>query len=287
MSQNYVENQILEGIVTDTDPEATIISNTVNNAGNIAYNLQTSKLIAYNQAHGTNKIGFKLADMSNGFMFRNSALGSDKSFVFKNANNETVLPNKNIKRDKTSRTIAGINKDITFYDNCEQTLIENSDDSCVQYDKKNYPARKITDYTTGSDQSIYTFSPSIEVEGITPSDQKRVYKVIELLKYYNPGFLSIQMDGAVMKSEITTDFYNALKGAGELGIGLVRAPFLQFSKGERSFFWNLSVDGKDVAVVSSIHDGPKVRVSFLNNGELSFLNSITLLKDKILLKLYK
>ncbi len=66
-----------------------------------------------------------------------------------------------------------------------------------------------------------------------------------------------------MKSEITADLYESLKCTGEFGIGLVRAPFLEFSGGARSYLWHLSVDGKYVVVVSSIHDGSEARILFL------------------------
>ena len=289
VSQNYVENQILQGIVTGTDPDASIIANTVRNTGYIAYNLHTPQIVAFNLADGSHNIGFRLTDMSSGTIFRNITRGSSSSFVFENTNNEATSPNNNVESDGDTRTIAGISKDITFYNNCEQTSLNSDDTSCSPYDQGTHLSQKITGHTIASDQSIYIFAPSVEIQGITTSDKKRAKKVAELLKYYNPGFLSIQIDRALMKSEITADFYEALKGAGELGIGLVRAPFLQFSRGgERSFLWYLSVNGKEVAVVSSIHGGPKARVSFLNNnGELSFLDTAVLLKDRILLKLLK
>ena len=287
MSQNYVENQILEGIVTGTDPEATITANTVRNAGKIAYNLHSPQIVTYNQAD-THKVGFRLTDMSKGIFSQNITRGSSDSFVFENTTNRTTLPKNNVEPDGDTRTIAGISKDILFYGNCEQTSWDSGDTTCTAHYQGDHLAKKNVGHTSTTDESIYIFAPAVKLQGTTPGDKKRANKIAGLLKYYNPGFLSIQIDGAVMKSEITADFYETLKETDELGIGLVRAPFLSFSKGMRSFLWYLSVDGKDVAVVSSIHDGPKVRVSLLNNnGELSFLNSVVLLKDKVLLKLLK
>jgi hypothetical protein len=93
----------------------------------------------------------------------------------------------------------------------------------------------------------------------------------------------------MMKSEITADLYETIKETGRLGIGLVRAPFLEFSRGgERSFLWHLSVNGRDVVVVSSIYNGPKARTLILdNNGQLSLLDSAVLIKDKVFFKLFK
>lgn len=288
VSQNYVENQILEGIVTGTDPKATIIANTVRNAGKISYNLHTPQIVTYNQADGTHKVGFRLTDMSIGIFSQNITRESNDGFVFKNSTNKATLPKNNIELNNDTRTIAGISKDIIFYDNCEQTSLDSDDTSCAPHYQGTHPAQKTTGHTIASDQSIYIFAPPVKIQGAIPNDEKRANKVAALLKYYNPGFLSLQIDGALMKSEITADLYEAIKGTGELGIGLVRAPFLEFSRGKRSFLWYLSVGEKDVVVVSSIHNGPKARISLLNNnGELSLLNSAALLKDKILLKLLK
>ena len=287
VSQNTVENQLREGIVTGTDPDATITANTVRNAGNIAYNLYGPQIVAYNQADGEHDIGFRLTDMTRGVFSQNTTLGSSQGFVFNNVNNETTSPN-NVEHNDDTREIAGISKEITFYSNCEQASLDSNDTSCAPHYQGTHLARKTSGHTTVSDQSIYIFSPSVDIQGATPNDEKRAKKVASLLEYYNPGFLSIHIDGALMKSEITADLYESLKGTGERGIGLVRAPFLTFSGGARSFLWYLSVDGKDVVVASSIHDGPKARISFLDdNGELSFLNTVNLLKDKILLKLLK
>ena len=287
ISQNYVENQILEGIVTGTDPEAVITANTVQNTGNYAYNLNAPQVVSYNQANGAHNIGFRITDMTNGILFQNITRGSSRGFVFKNVNNKTTSPNNNAGLDGDTRAIAGLSKEIIFYDNCEQASSNSNDTTCTPHDQGAHLAQKTAGHTIATDQSIYIFAPSVEIQAATPVDEKRANKVAALLKYYNPGFLSIQIDGALMKSEITADLYESLKGTGELGIGLVRAPFLEFSGGARSYLWYLSVDGKDVVVVSSIHGGPKARISFLNNGELSFLNSIELLKDKVLLKLLK
>lgn len=288
ISQNYVENQILEGIVTGADPDARIIANTVRNTGSIAFNLHTPRIVAYNHANGAHKIGFRITDMTNGILFQNITRGSSRDFVFKNVNNKTTTPGNNAGLDGDTRAIAGLSKEITFYNNCEQASSNSDDTTCSQHDQESHHVQKTAGHTIANAQPIYIFAPSVEIEGATPGDEKRANKVAALLKYYNPGILSIKIDGALMKSEITADFYEALKGAGELGMGLIRAPFLQFSRGgERSFLWYLSVEGKDVVVVSSIHDGPKTRISFLNNGELSFLNSAVLVKDKILHKLFK
>jgi len=290
VSQNYVENQILEGIVTGTDPEATISANTVRNAGNIAYNLYTPQAVTFNQADGAHSVGFRITDMSKGVFFRNSSLGSDRGFVFNNGNGKTTLPKTNTGLDSDKKIISGLSEDITFYDNCEQTSLDGGDTSCAPHYQAVHLARKTIGKTPAApSQEIYTFTTPLKIEGEAPNDEILAKKVTALLKFYNPGFLSIQIDGELMKSEITAELYETLKATGEFGIGLVRAPFLRFSRGgRRSFLWYLSVGETDVAVVSSIHGGPKVRISLLNeNGDLSFLNSIVLLKDKILLKLLK
>ena len=286
VSQNYVENQILEGIVTGPDPDAIVTANIVRNSGSIGYNLHTPKIVAYNQAVGENKVGFRLTDMTDGIFFRNTTRGSNNGFEFRN---ETMPVNNNAQVDGEEKTIAGVSKDITFYKNCEQVLLDNSTPTCTPHIQGEHPTRKAADKSIASDTSIYKFFPSVEIQGATPPDEKRANKVAELMKYYNPGILSIHINNAKMKSEITADLYETIKETGGLGIGLVRAPFLQFSRGgERSFLWHLSVNGKDVVVVSSIYNGPKARISLLdNNEELSFTDSATLIKDKVLFKLFK
>lgn len=279
VSHNYVENQILQGIVTGTDPEATITANIVRNSGNFAYNLISPQAVNYNLSDGSHLIGFRITDMTRGIVFNNTDRGSEDGFVFKNTRSKTAVPDENNEHSK----------DITFYSNCEQASLESDDNTCTQRYKMTPRTRNTEAHKTASGQTIYKFSPTVEIEGKTQIDKKRAKKVATLLKYYNPGILSIHIDDSLMKSKISKDLYETIKVTGKLGIGLVRAPFLQFSRGgERSFLWYLSVDGKDVIVVSSMHGGSKVRTSLLNsNGELPFLDSVELIKDKVLLKLLK
>lgn len=96
---------------------------------------------------------------------------------------------------------------------------------------------------------------------------------------------TVQIDGAVMRSEITANLYATLAVTEKDGIGLVRAPFMRFRGGNPAeSLWYLSHEDNDVIVVSSVRGGPTVRFMLLSEGKPSLLDSIKILKEKILLK---
>ena len=80
-----------------------------------------------------------------------------------------------------------------------------------------------------------------------------------------------------MKSEITAQLLGTLKSTQQLGIGLVRAPFLAFQGGGNYALWHLTREGKEVALVYPMSGGPRVRFSTQENGAIPLLDSIRLL----------
>lgn len=283
ISQNYVEKQILQGIVSSCGSNSTVTANTVKDVGYTGYNLHSTHLVANNLAIGNYKEAFHLEGMNESYTYRNVSIGSEHAFVYLDNHHSSDDSGNNNNHNKDSQ------KSASRYENCQQSLTNKDNSTCNTYFTEEHPALRVADQTVIDSTEVYTFTPTIKISGTSKSDIKRANKVAELFKYYNPGILTIHIEGAEMRSKITDEMYAAIKGTETRGIGLVRAPFLQFSGGgQRSFQWYLSIDDKNVVLVSSIYDGPRAKTTLLNNnGEISTADMIELYKDKILFKLFK
>ena len=316
IARNIVDNQLMQGIVTGTDAEAVVTGNRVTDAGHIAYKLQSPRAVTGNEAQGDNETGFRISSMDGGVISGNIVRDKQQGFVFINetkGDNETGF--RIIDMDDGivfGNTATGKQQDFVFIvtgeavtDNepaeADGRIIDDSPaplivSNCVQPNNTvtggcpGFPGIPNTQTATSqlhdlqNDPEILSFAPEVDIQGTTSADLNKSRNVASLLKYYNPGFLSIHTDGTVMRSQITEDLYRRLLGAGQLGIGLVRAPFMSFSRGERSFYWYLSYAETDVIMVSSMHGGPRVRFIKLQNGEPGYMDSIVLFTDKLLLK---
>ena len=289
ITNNYVENQIQEGIVVGADIGSVISDNTVRNAGYYAYNLSAPRIVSFNQSDGMHDTGFRISDISNGIILCNIDRGSKTDFL---TNKEVLMPvplknDEGIKLDDL--TIASQIRGITFKINCGEA----SDDNTKITIRNSYLKQPSNERNhegiikAVGDAELFDFSNIVEVKGETATGENRAKKVASLLKYNNPGFISVHVDGHVMKSEITAELYESLKDVGQSGITRLRAPFMSFrGNNPVSSLWYLSRDKTNVIVVSSMYGGASVRFFLLNDGKLSLMNSIRLLKEKVLLKLF-
>ena len=281
IARNIVYNQLLEGIVTGTDREAVVTGNIVIDARNIAYNLRSPRAVTGNRVEGENKMGFMITDMDGGIISGNTARGSQQGLVF-SAPAETITNNGPAGEDDST---VGDSPAPLLFANCIRLSDSTATGGCL-----NSPGSPNVVTATSllhgllHDPGIHSFTPLVDIQGTTSADTDTARRIADLLEYYNPGFLSIQADGAIMRSKITEDLYRRLLGAGQQGIGLVRAPFLMFSRGQRSFYWYLSHADTDVIMVSSTHGGARVRFTKLQDGVPGYMDSVILFVDKLLLK---
>ena len=277
IARNIVYDHLNEGIVTGADREAVVTGNIVIDAGRIAYNLHSSRVVIGNRADGGNETGFSITDIVNAIVSGNTVRGSQQGFVL-GAAGETVTVNA------TDDSITGSTTPLMIT-NCVQLR-----DSTVTHDCPDLPGSpdvqtamsQVHDFM--NDPEIQSFTLPVDIQGTTSVDADTARQIAAELEYYNPGFLSIHVDGAVMRSQITEDLYKILLGAGKQGIGLMRAPFLRFSSRRRSFYWYLSYADTDVVMASSRYGGASVRLTNLQDGQPGYMDSMIMVADNLLLK---
>ena len=281
IARNLVDNQLQEGIVTGTDREAVVTGNIVIDAGNIAYQLDSPRVVIGNAAEGSHETGFQITMMDDMIVSGNTARGSQQGFVFI-ASGEAITGNGPAGEDNSTD---GNSPAPLVFANCVQspdsTVTGGCPDSLGSPDVQTAISQL---HDLVNDPEIPHLTPPVDIQGTTSGDTETARRIAALLEYYNPGFLSIQVDSTVMRSQISEDLYSRLLGAGQQGIGLVRAPFLWFSGGQRSFYWYLSHANTDVIMVSSMHGGSRVKFTKLQDGEPGYMDSIVLFVDKLLLK---
>jgi parallel beta-helix repeat protein len=116
------------------------------------------------------------------------------------------------------------------------------------------------------------FQSEIKVSWKSKQDENIAETLRRYLERNNPGFLSVDVEGISIRSEITPDFYRTLRGSGELGIDLVRhlckTPLLR-----------LSVGDEEVAIVSRKRTAPGVQIFFKEEGRLSLAERLALAKN--------
>ena len=276
IARNIVDNQLQEGIVSGMDREAVVTGNIVIDAGHIAYELHSPRAVTGNTAEGSHEIGFQITDIDDMIVSGNNVRGSQQGFVF-SASGETVTNNGPAGENDRPAPL--------MFANCVQLPDGTVTGDCR--DSQGIPnAQMATNqlHDLLNDPEILSFTPLVDIQGTTSIDTQKARRIAALLEYYNPGFHSILVDGTVMRSQITEDLYRRLLGAGQQGIGLVRAPFLLFSGGQRSFYWYLSHVDTDVIMISSMHGGARVRSTKLVDGEPGYMDSMALFTDKLLLK---
>jgi hypothetical protein len=113
-------------------------------------------------------------------------------------------------------------------------------------------------------------SGDIAVRGQTERDAKTGRALAEFFDRQNPGFLSIEVRGNRVRSEITHDLYLTLKGSGDLGIGLVRAPVRMLRRVSGTIFpvWHLIHGTEEIAIVTVGLAAPGANILFTEDESI-------------------
>lgn len=101
------------------------------------------------------------------------------------------------------------------------------------------------------------------------------------LNHLNPGILSVMSSGPTMHSEITASLARTLSNWPDLASGPVRWPFLRSPGIEE---WSLSENGSPAVLVTRRFGGSRIRVTPLQNGDLTLRHRAILLWDRIRMK---
>ena len=292
---NTVEDHRQQGIAHGSKSGGIVSHNTVRNGGEEAFQLYGPLFVNSNKVEGKNRLGFDVFDMKNGIIQHNIVWNAELGFKITNSNQNLINFNKYFGNEKQIIILEeDINNNLLYGNSSISSLTDKNSLRNETYNgiktseglniEQNVVKReKMLTTLLGGDFDINkldNYLGEIDVKGETKQDREIAEKVAGFLKENNPGFLTVQVQGGnSMESEITNELYIILKGSGQLGIGVVRWPYMLFRWSSGSYFplWHLLVEGREVAVVSRKQTGAKVRIYFKEEGKLSAKSTLSLL----------
>jgi len=290
VSGNIVEDQLQQGIVVASRGGGIITNNTVRNGGSMAFYLDSPLLIEANRVEGKHKVGIRVIDMQQAIIRRNVISDADMKFEIIRGKSGPTGASKH--PSSPAEDLVTGPEGVGQHGNQEQTANCNADDAlCLSESWK--VGAEVSGYWTRekinlaraalSRETFDFFSGGITVKGRSSRDVDVADQVAGFLQSNNPGFLSVQVDGSTMRSEITDDLYATLKGS-SLSKGVVRWPYLMFKREAGSFpVWHLSFQGSDVATVSPRRGGAGVRITLMREGKPRFRDRLNLWLDRVAL----
>lgn len=115
-----------------------------------------------------------------------------------------------------------------------------------------------------------------------PVDRELGQVVVQHLSHFNPGILSLTVQGETMRSEISSSLALTLSQWPDESEDPVRWPFLRTSGIAR---WVMSRDSVDVVQITHRRGGPRMRISVMVDGELTFRGRAILFWDRIVARI--
>ena len=275
---NTVENHMLEGIVLASKHGGIVSHNSVSNGGRWAYNLLSPLLIASNRVDGKNQVGFRIHNMRRGVIRDNVIVNADLGITITRGMGNLISCNRYLGNAKQAMRIG------------EDSHNNYADENCMfgsdgVKEKTEVGRGNLTRRLLGTHLKLESQRASlgeIDVKGYGQGNKKFAETLERFLNSNNPGFLSVHVRRNSMRSEITNDLYTTLKGAGQLAIGSVRAPYMLFESISGSYFplWHLTVADQEVAIVSQKQTGAGVQLFLKEDGKLGLRNTLSLSKAR-------
>ena len=290
---NMVIDHHLEGI----DSGGILTSNFVIDTGTVAYRLVAPRLVANNVADGAKEAGFEILRLENRTVYGNIVLNSASGIRLIDSNDSLVTGNRFCKGN-TRAVIAGPRSVANqLFDNsssCEEDVLARL--LPLQRERLSFPKKPPRGWTPQAPpcsdtrweafesvlaqyQHIPTgdrFLEGAEVTWATEADHPSASSIEPLFRVNNPGFMIVHVDANEMTSEVTEDLATTLRGAGQHGIGLVRAPFKAFRgiSHEFSQVWSLTHGGKEFAIVASDFYTAEPRIYFIVDGRMYWTDKL-------------
>jgi hypothetical protein len=159
---------------------------------------------------------------------------------------------------------------------------------CVQLGSEPQPEGLGSGAATGFERPSWP----VKTSGPSLTDERIANDIARFLESWNPGYLSLHVDGRRMRSEITPELLELLEGGADLAIGLVRWPIRMYHWRTNNGhpLWHLTTDGETVAIVSYSDHGAGAKLRLLRSGRLGFGDAISLRAERArvaLLELYR
>lgn len=281
---NLVKDNLQQGIVVESEKNGSITGNILIDNGDIGIKLYSPSYVASNKVIGSHDVGLMIHDMDRGTLEKNVVIDSNRGIVFYNCRDSSITHNEYC------------TKEMAFVDEvAEAGAVIRSDNKsvCAEKDriKKDLAHVLAKEDRSGLIRSAKgalftraTDNEHIEIEGNTNKNEEIAEKIARFLKKNNPGFLSIEVYDDSMTSEITEELFTTLKGSGDLGIGLVRWPYLMFKSASDSLFpeWHLEVSGQRVALISYVTSGANVKMYINSEDGFNFENVAEYVKHYVI-----
>jgi parallel beta-helix repeat protein len=282
---NIVEDHIHGGFHITAKEGGVVSHNTVRDSVEPAYQLYSPGLVDANRAEGNNDIGFIISDMHNGIIRKNLVLNARVAMIIRRSTGNRIHSNK---YSRISDKPVAFDKVSSDTNRLEDHPIGSDESRAIGADlpgnrkseglskpkKINGEMAKVAKRLLDESERVgpYGFNSSgkIDVKGQTERDMKASAALAQFLTRQNPGFLSIEVRGNVIRSEITEDLHSTLKGSGALGIGIVRLPvkILRAASGTIFPVWHLVRETEEVAIVTARVAPPGAHILF-TEGEPS------------------
>jgi len=290
---NMVTDHHLKGIHSG----GILTGNFVIDTGSESYRLVAPRLVANNVADGAKGTGFEILQLENRTVYGNIVLNSASGIRLIDSSNNLVTGNR-FCNGSTGAVIAGSGSVANeLFDNstsCEEAalarLLPHQRDrlSFVRKSPRGLTSQappgadtrwKVFESLLAQYQHIPAgdrFLEGAEVTWATEADRHAADSIEPLFRVNNPGFMIVHVDADRMTSEVTADFATTLRGAGQHGIGLVRAPFKAFRGISDEFgqVWSLTHGGKEVAIVASDFYTAEPRIYFIVDGRMYWTDKV-------------
>ena len=241
IDHNLIVSHTMQGMVVVSKGNGNVSANVVVDAEDTGIVLSSTDLVISNLVKGKSKLGFQLRDIAGGVIAYNQVFGAAVGFDAPDLRLSLVSGNRYSDNDGKSGYL-GIPYKVEA-----STMVDFTGPSCHEKEfralsrfvsngdkqKKNKkPAVGCVSKVAAlhiKDAFGERKGPSVSTAGATQKDKKIGTRISDFLARHNPGFLSLDVNGAKMKSSITKDLYHTLSNLGQAGIGLVRYPFMMFT----------------------------------------------------------
>jgi Periplasmic copper-binding protein (NosD) len=277
---NLVEDHIHGGFnITAQEGGAVVSLNTVRDSVETAYQLTSPELVDANRVEGNNAIGFTISNMHNRIIRQNVVMNAHVAMIIHTSTGNRIHSNtyfgisdKPVEFDKVSRGTNHLEDHPVATDESRAIaadLPRNRKSHGLSEPKETNgemakAVKRLLDESEGIGPYGFNSPGEIDVKGQTERDMETSTALAQFLTRQNPGFLSIEVRGNVIRSEITEDLHLTLRGSGALGIGIVRLPVRTLRRVSGTIFpvWHLVRGTEEIAIVTARLAPPGAHILF-------------------------
>ena len=227
IDHNLIVNHTMQGMVLVSKGNGNVSGNVVVDAEETGIVLEAIDLAMSNLVKGRAKLGFQLRDITGGVIVYNQALGvidgfdvpglrlslvSGNLFSDKNGTYQYIgmpntggVPNPIVFRGQLCEEKAFLALSRFLVNGNQQSKFVTGEGGCLSAVVAENIKQAFVD-RGGKD---------MKAMGVTSKDQKTGDKISDFFQRHNPGFLTLEVNGSNIKSQITEDLYHTLLGIGQ------------------------------------------------------------------------